>query len=89
MEGTLTQALPYVVGALCFVTALCLLRRPLEGLLRLAGRTGVGLGFLALFAPFGRLVGAALGVNLFNALVTLVLGVPGLGLLLLVQWVLT
>jgi hypothetical protein len=33
--------------------------------------------------------GVSLGFNLFNALVTLVLGVPGLGLLLLVQWVLT
>lgn len=88
MEGTLIQALPYVAGALCFVTALCLLRRPLGGLLRLAGRTGVGLGFLSLFAPIGRLVGAALGVNLFNALVLGVLGAPGFGLLMMLKWVL-
>ena len=77
-----------MAGALCFVTALCLLRRPLEGLLRLAGRTGVGLGFLALFAPVGRLVGAALGVNLFNALILGALGAPGFGLLLLFKWML-
>lgn len=88
MEGTLIQALPYVVGTLCFVTALCLLRRPLAGLLRLAGRTGAGLGFLALFAPLGRLVGASLGVNLFNALVLGALGTPGFGLLLLWNWLL-
>ena len=43
-------------------------------------------GGAVLTAP---LTGVSLGFNLFNALVTLVLGVPGLGLLLLVQWVLT
>ena len=35
------------------------------------------------------LTGLSLGLNLFNALVVGVLGVPGLGLLLLVQWVFT
>ena len=33
--------------------------------------------------------GISLGVNVFNALVVGILGVPGLVLLLLVQWVLT
>ena len=34
------------------------------------------------------ITGFALGLNLWNALVIGVLGLPGLGLLLLVQWVL-
>ncbi len=88
MAGELTAALPWLVGSLTAVVGLSLLRRPLGTLLRLAARTGVGLGFLALFAPLGQLVGAGLGVNLFNALVLGVLGAPGLGLLMMLRWVL-
>ena len=48
------------------------------------------LGFLALWAVnlTAEITGAALGINLWNALVIGILGVPGLALLLLVQWVL-
>ena len=88
MEGEWITALPWMTAAVVGVMLLSLLRRPVAALLRLAGRTGVGLGFLALFAPIGRLVGAALGVNLFNALVLGVLGAPGFGLLMMLKWVL-
>ena len=57
-------------------------------LFRLAGRTGAGLCALAVFAPVGNLLGAGLGVNLFNALVLGILGAPGFGLLLMLKWVL-
>lgn len=80
--------LPWLLGSLGVVLALALLRRPLGSFLRLAGRTGLGLGFLALFAPVGQLFGAGLGVNLFNALVLGILGAPGFGLLLMLHWVL-
>ena len=48
------------------------------------------LGFLALWAVHltAGFTGIALGLNLWNALVVGVLGVPGFLLLLLVQWVL-
>ena len=48
------------------------------------------LGFLALGAVrlTAGLTGIALGLNLWNALVIAVLGLPGFVLLLLVQWVL-
>ena len=48
------------------------------------------LGFLALWAVrlTAGLTGIALGLNLWNALVIGVLGLPGFVLLLLVQWVL-
>ena len=68
--------------------ALALLRRPLTGFLRLAGRTGLGLCFLTVFAPVGQFLGAGLGINLFNALVLGILGAPGFGLLLMLHWVL-
>ena len=81
-------ALPWLLGSLGVVMTLAILRWPLGSLLRLAGRTGLGLGFLALFGPIGQLLGAGLGVNLFNALILGVLGVPGFGLLMLLNWVL-
>ena len=49
----------------------------------------VGLAALALVNATSAFTGIALGLNLFNALVVGVLGVPGLVLLILVQWVLT
>ena len=89
-----------VVGGLCgfgLPAALLLLAAAtfgnLSAPLRLAGRAAVntllGLGALLLLNVLSPLTGLSLGLNLFNALVVGILGVPGLGLLLLVQWVLT
>lgn len=82
------QTLVPLAGALGLLLLLSLLRRPLGKFLRLCGRTGAGLCALAVFAPVGNLLGAGLGVNLFNALVLGVLGVPGFGLLLMLKWAL-
>ena len=62
---------------------------PLRQITRAGANSLLGLGALLLVNLTAPLPGVSLGFNLFNALVTLVLGVPGLGLLLLVQWVLT
>ncbi|MGN0964631.1 MAG: pro-sigmaK processing inhibitor BofA family protein [Dysosmobacter sp.] len=60
--------------------------------LRLALRVLVNtlLGFLALWAVnlTAAVTGISLGLNIWNALVIGVLGLPGFVLLLLVQWVL-
>lgn len=68
--------------------ALLLLRRPLRGVLRLLGRTAAGLAGLFAFSQVGGLIGVTLGVNLLNALVLALLGAPGFGLLLMVNWAL-
>ena len=65
---------------------LVLLRRVVAALLRLALRTTVGMGLLAVLAKVGGAVGLRLGVNLTNALVLGLLGTPGLGLLMLLNW---
>ncbi|NLL39940.1 MAG: Pro-sigmaK processing inhibitor BofA [Clostridiales bacterium] len=46
------------------------------------------LGFFALIAInyFGAFIGLTIGVNFINALVIGCLGVPGVGLLLLLRW---
>ena len=59
--------------------------------LRLALKVGVNtvLGFLALVALdlFSPLLGLHIAVNLVNALIVGILGLPGLALLVLLQWV--
>ena len=79
---------PWLAAALLALSVLALLHRPLGRLIRLAARSAVGLAVLALFSQISHLIGVSLGVNLVNALILGVLGVPGFGLLLMLQWVL-
>ena len=69
---------------------LLLVGRVFSAPLKLAAKAALnallGLGALALLNTASAFTGLHLGVNLFNALVVGVLGVPGLGLLILVQW---
>ena len=76
------------LAGLLLLAGLTLLRRPLGQLLRLAVRSSVGLAVLALFSQVGPLIGVSLGVNPVNALVLGILGAPGFGLLLMLQWAL-
>lgn len=80
--------LSWVLAAVILLVALILLRRPLRALFRLLGRMIAGLAGLFAFSQVGGLIGVTLGVNLINALVVALLGVPGFGLLLMVNWVL-
>lgn len=78
----------WCLAGLLLCACLFLLRRPAVRLLRLALRSSVGLAVLALFAQVGRFIGVELGVNLINALILGLLGAPGFGLLLMLQWTL-
>lgn len=80
--------LAWCLAGLLLCAALLVLRRPAARLLRLTLRSSVGLAALALFSQLGQLIGVHLGVNLVNALVLGLLGLPGFGLLLMLQWVL-
>ena len=87
----MSQAPGYVawcLAGLVLCAALLLLRRPVARLLRLALRSSVGLAALALFSQVSSLIGVSLGVNPVNALILGILGVPGFGLLLMLQWLL-
>jgi len=78
----------WCLAGLVLCAVLLLLRRPVALVLRLLLRSGVGLAVLALLSQVGHLIGISLGVNLVNALVLGLLGAPGLGLLMMMQWVL-
>lgn len=77
----------WTVLALSVVAALILLRRPLGALGRLIGRSALGLGGIWLFNHVGGLIGVQVGVNLLTGLTVGALGLPGFGLLLLLQCV--
>lgn len=79
----MTAGLSLCIG-LTLVPILLLLRRPLAALMRLSLRWAGGLALLAVLQP----IGLSLGVNPINALVLGLLGAPGFGLLLLLQWTL-
>ena len=74
------------LGLALLVPLLPLLAKPLARLIKLAGKTLAALGSLALFKLVGGLVGLSLGVNLLNALTIALLGLPGFGLLMLLDW---
>lgn len=78
----------WAAAGLVLLAALILLREPLKLLGRLLARTAAGLAGLFAFSRVGGLIGVSLGVNLLNALVLGVLGVPGFGLLLMLNWAL-
>lgn len=75
---------------LLFLAVACaaVLRKPLKMVLRVVLNSALGFGALWLLNATAAVTGISLGLNLFNALTIGVLGVPGLGLLLLVKWVL-
>lgn len=81
-EKALLYGLAIFVGLLLAV----LLRKLLSQALLIAARTVLGGGLLALLSPLGSILGLNLGVNLYNSLVIGVLGMPGLGLLMMLNW---
>ena len=70
------------------VACLRLLRQPLRLALRVLLNSALGFCAVWLLNMTTAVTGMSLGLNLFNALTIGVLGVPGLGLLLLLKWVL-
>ena len=77
-----------LLGGFFLIALLRVFRAPLKVAVKLLANTL--LVFLALWAVnlTTGFTGLTLGLNLWNALVIGVLGLPGLGLLLLVQWIL-
>ena len=70
------------------VACLRLLRQPLKLALRVLVNSAPGFCAVWLLNTTTAVTGLSLGLNVFNALTIGILGVPGLGLLLLLQWVL-
>ena len=69
------------------VFALLAVLRLFAAPLKLAVNTLLGFALLGILSALGVLAKLSLGLNLFNALVIAVLGVPGLALLILLRLV--
>lgn len=76
---------------LLFLVVVCLrlFAAPLKLALKVAFNSALGFGALWLLNLTTSVTGLSLGLSWFNALLIGILGLPGFGLLLLVQWVLT
>ena len=76
---------------LLFLVVVCLrlFAAPLKLALKVAFNSALGFGALWLLNLTTSVTGLSLGLSWFNAIVIGILGVPGFGLLLLVEWVLT
>lgn len=76
---------------LLFLAVVCLrlFAAPLKLALKVAFNSALGFGAVWLLNLTTSVTGLSLGLNWFNALLIGILGLPGFGLLLLVQWVLT
>ncbi len=82
------KILAALLGGFFLIALIRVFRSPLRLALRLLFNTALGFAALWGLQMTAGITGFALGLNLWNALVIGVLGLPGLGLLLLVQWVL-
>ena len=85
LTGEITAGL---LAAFFLIALLRVFRSPLRLAARLLGNTLLGFAALWAVGATAGITGITLGLNLWNALIIGVLGVPGLALLLLVQWVL-
>lgn len=76
---------------LLFLVVVCLrlFAAPLKLALKVLVNSALGFGAVWLLNLTTTVTGLSLGLNWFNALLIGILGLPGFGLLLLVQWVLT
>ena len=75
------------VGGGLFTLLFKLLKRPIKWAFKLLLHAVFGFIFLFIFNIFGSLVGISLGLNWLNAIVTGVLGIPGVVLLLLLTYI--
>ena len=78
--------IPYFTAGLVVLAVVLIWFRPLIRLLRLILRSSLALLLLKLLQDMGGLMGISLGVNLYNALILGLLGIPGFGLLLMLKW---
>ncbi len=81
----LNLVIAFVFGLLLLYLLVRLLYLPLKIFLKLLGNALVGGIILAIFNAVGTFWGLAIGINIFTAFLTGILGIPGIILLLVLQ----
>lgn len=80
------ETLYYITGGIVLIFILSLFFKPARTLLFAVLKTGVGFASLFLLNYAGQFIGLTLGINLLNSLLIGLLGIPGLGASLFLQW---
>lgn len=75
-----------VFALVAILIAVKLFTTPIRWVLKFVLNTLLGFAALIIFNLLGEFTGIYLGVNLLNALIIGILGLPGFGLLLLLKW---
>ena len=76
------------IGVFLFSLTIKLLRKPIGWILKLIIHAAMGYAFLFIFNFVGAWFDISLGMNSFNAIITGLLGIPGVILLLLIKYLL-
>ena len=84
----MSPLIPGLTAGFIVLIVILIFFKPLVCLLRLTARSSIAFLLLTWLQNTGTLLGITLGANLGNALVLGLLGIPGSGLLLLIQWLL-
>ena len=79
-------AAPAIVIVALVLIALLIFTKPIRLILKLLLGTVIGFVALILINRFGASLGISLGVNWLNAVVVGLLGIPGVALLLILNW---
>ena len=87
MDG-ITTAVVVIVFILLLVGFFRILRKPLKLVFKFLLNTLGGFISLVLINFFGSWIGLSIGVNWFNAVIVGIFGLPGVALLLILQWLL-
>ena len=75
-----------IIIAVLVIILFFILKTPVKIILKLLLNTVIGFGALFLINYLGGMIGISIAVNWLNAVIVGVLGVPGVALILLLQW---
>ncbi len=81
-----TSLLTIIIIAVLLILFFMIFRKPMKIVFKFFLNTLLGFVALLVINFLGGFIGISIGVNLITAAVTGVLGVPGVALLLLLQW---
>ena len=80
------KVIAIAVVVILFIIIIKIFKAPIKFIFKILLNTVFGFIALLLFNYVGAFIGVALGINWINALVVGIFGVPGLALLLILQW---
>jgi inhibitor of the pro-sigma K processing machinery len=76
-----------IIVAILVLILLIILRKPIKIIFKLILNTVIGFAALFVINYLGAFIGISVAINWINAVIVGVLGLPGVALVLLLQWI--